>query len=220
LQDVDNDGRKELVRDEDADPMIAKIREFLKSLGTLSDDDLAKFDQLVSTSAEPEDVNPKLEENPDDDDVTRDNRMARDTRRFGGGMRRPAGRHAMDEAEVKRISDAAVEAAVLKERQNQRSIHAARTEVRPVVGELSMSFDSAEDIYAAALRGMGYADKIKGMPREGYRALFQVAADSKRNTAGHGRPTMAHDASGGAGAGNVKPFSEMYPTSKHITVGS
>lgn len=100
LRDIDDDGREELVRDDAPDPMIAKIREFLKNIG-MSDEQLAQFDQLVSSEAEPEDVrdNPPPQDDKEDySDMNRDAR--RQIGRDSDKMSPPAQRTAMDEATI------------------------------------------------------------------------------------------------------------------------
>jgi hypothetical protein len=52
-----------------------------------------------------------------------------------------------------------IQAAVLRERENQRAVRVAENRVRPWVGLLSQSFDSPEEVYGETLKMLGVDHK-------------------------------------------------------------
>lgn len=68
--------------------------------------------------------------------------------------------------------DAAIRAAVARERQNAAEISAAREAVRGRVGALNGAFDSAADVYKSALIAMDV--NVKGVHPSAFRALFEA----------------------------------------------
>lgn len=108
------------------------------------------------------------------------------------GMKRYEERKAMDEEEVKAAMDAAIrmaskqahDASVVK----FRALSAAADAVRPVLGNIdALAFDSADDIYGAALKKSGV--NISKHPKAAWRSMFEVMRASQRDAA-----IMAQDA--------------------------
>lgn len=96
------------------------------------------------------------------------------------------------EKTVKSASDAAADAAVKKERANQTAIRAALEKVRPVTGTLHGAFDSAADVYGAALEARGV--KIEGIPAVGFEAMFNaMPAPGVLPLSNDNRDTLAMD---------------------------
>lgn len=212
LRDVDDDGREELVRDAEEAPMIAKIREWLKSVG-VPEETLAQFDQLVASEDEPEEVRkPPMEEGGEEggEDVNRDRHprgMGRDT------LGRSGSRQAMDAAAVERLVTRRVEEATARARDNARAVQAALRDVRPSVGEISIACDSAADVYGAALNIWGH--KTQGVEPSAYKAMFDIARSARANAAAGSRRQVAQDA---APAG-VPSLSERFPGLRNVRVG-
>jgi 8-oxo-dGTP pyrophosphatase MutT (NUDIX family) len=97
-----------------------------------------------------------------------------------------------------------------EERAAQRAIYDARSFVRPWVGELSMAFDSAEDVYAAALKARGV--KTEGKHPAAYKDI--LAAQPKPGQ-GSKATTLANDAA----IKGAKPFAERFPGAGAIRIG-
>lgn len=93
------------------------------------------------------------------------------------------------DGDPKAAMDAAVNAAVAR----VNALHAAREDVRPLVGAVSMALDSAEAVYATALKAKGV--DIKGVDPSAYKALVSMALDSASRSAKSQAP-MAQDAAG------------------------
>jgi hypothetical protein len=203
LRDVDDDGREDLVRDDEPDPLIAKVREFLKKIG-VSDEVMSQFDQLVSSEDEPEDLEPN-DEYEEDDDMSRDRRMA--------GDRHPRHAPAMDTAAVEQMILRRVEEARINERANARAIEAAREEVRGTVGQIALACDSAEDVYAAALGALGRS--VKGIDSSAYRAMFEIARDAQFAARRNEPRRLAADAV----PVGTPSFAERFPSAARVRVG-
>ncbi len=159
-------------RDESAEGIKAMLKE------KLSGDEFKKAcDSLERLKAMDED---------DEEDEAMD-RRARDAR------------HAMDEATV----DAKITAAREQERRVQAGIYEARTFVKPWVGELpAMAFDSAEDVYGAALKARGV--KTDGVHPSAYRAILEMAPKPGDKPASQ-RPALAMDSTAKSAAAKFAP---------------
>ena len=77
-----------------------------------------------------------------------------------------------EKAEDKKAMDAAIGAAVGMERKRQAELNEALRAVRPLVGELAIAFDSAEDVFKKVLEMKGA--KIVGVHPSAYRALIDM----------------------------------------------
>ena len=104
------------------------------------------------------------------------------------GMKRYEEKKGMDEEEVKQAMDAALRKVQERTIAKFRTLSAAADAVRPVLGNIdALAFDSAEDIYGAALKRMGIA--IRNHPRSAWRSMFQLAAKGNEPA----KPTYAQD---------------------------
>lgn len=93
------------------------------------------------------------------------------------GMRRYEEKKALDEEEVKQAMDSAIKDAAKRAHEQSiakfRALSAAADAVRPVLGNIdALAFDSADDIYGAALKKAGL-DPRK-YPRAAWRGMFDV----------------------------------------------
>lgn len=98
------------------------------------------------------------------------------------GMKRYEERKAMDEEEVKEAMDAAIKLAAKTAHDNTvkkfRALSAAADAVRSVLGNVdALAFDSADDIYGAALRKLGV--DIRKHPKSAWRSMFEIAPKVK-----------------------------------------
>lgn len=165
--------------------LVAKVREFLKD--RVSDEVLQQFDQLVGSGQEPEEL---------DDDKGEDNRMGRDEDK--------------DEKPVtQKAMDAAIAAAAKSADDRHRGIREAERAVRPYVGELQMAFDSADQVFQAALKHLGVKDVEKIHP-SAYSAL--LAAQPKPGTRNAPKKLGMDNAL----PASVKPLTERIPGLSNI----
>lgn len=120
-----------------------------------------------------------------------------------------------DEEEDKKANDAAIASAVSKsvasavaaERAAQAAIREAERFVQPWVGNLEVAFDSADAVYAHALKAHGR--EVKGIHPSAYRAILEMLPKpGQRNTA----PRMAMDSKSASG------FAERFPDAAKIPV--
>jgi chemotaxis protein histidine kinase CheA len=109
-----------------------------------------------------------------------EDRKAMDSRRTARDAKRAADAAETEkkEAEDKKAMDAkiqlATDEAIKRERDNQRAIVKAMNVVRPVVGELEHAFDSAEDVYKAALKMRGV--QVDGVHASAYPSMWAMAS--------------------------------------------
>ena len=109
------------------------------------------------------------------------------------GMERFEERKAMDEEEVKAAMDAAIKLAAKQAHDASvtkfRALSAAADICRPVLGNIdALAFDSADDIYGAALKKAGV--NISKHPKAAWRSMFEVMGSASRRQAS----AMAQDA--------------------------
>lgn len=112
----------------------------------------------------------------------------------------------MTKAEVSKAMDAAVGAAIRRERQNQNEIQEAREFVRPWVGNLPMAFDSAPDVYKAALEATGQA--VAGIHPTAYRSILSYVP--KPGAERRDNPRVALDAA------SAKSLADRFPEAARI----
>jgi flagellar biosynthesis GTPase FlhF len=117
-------------------------------------------------------------------------------------------KEAMDEEDVKEAMDAAIrkgasrgEARVVA---RFRTLSKAAEAVRPVLGPVDVfSFDSASDIYGAALRRMGV--DVRRHPRSAWRSIFEVSRQQQAQASMAQDSSMRRDFSGPfAGLNRIK----------------
>jgi len=164
--------------------MMAKAMEFLKD--KLSPEDLNAFTEMMGH----EDVVDPAEDNEEESEEDRMKREkeAEDT---DDGTPQPG---AMDGKGFRRAVRLAVDAALDSERQNQRELREAERFVRPLVGELGVACDSAEQVYAHALEMRGVSkDKIKGLGAQGCRTLLDVMQTAAPRRSPRTEPALGED---------------------------
>lgn len=153
---------------EDAtDPRVEEILNMLR--GKISDEDLQEIEaRLMAKPAgqatdEPPETKGAANANPKDDK----NKVGMPTEDEDDDDKPEMTKAAMDAA-IKQAESSATAKAVAK----MQAIHEAVEHVRPVVGKLSIAFDSAEDVYKAALKLKGV--KTKDIHPSAYRAMFEM----------------------------------------------
>lgn len=137
----------------------ADVPSFLK--GKLTDDDYKACMDMMNKKAAA-DKDPKLEDlgaagdaDKDDDEDDDKDKGAKDEPPPFKGKPEVGGGKAMDSAAVARAIKVATDSAI----KVQRDIRVAETAVRPWVGELTVAFDSAEEVYRHALSMLGVEHK-------------------------------------------------------------
>jgi hypothetical protein len=161
---------------EDDEPVeaLAKAREFLKE--HVSPEIMSQFDEILGNAAEnPAGGEPPPPPGGEEPDMTDDE---------------PPDFPGKPELVTKSAMDEAIQAGVAAGRRAERSITEARDAVRPYVGELKLSFDSAEQVYRHTLKMLNVknADKmhedalrpiLDALPRPGAKRVEQrLAADA------------------------------------------
>lgn len=180
----------------DDDP-VAKIKAWLK--GKLSDEQLAELEAMTAAGAT--DEPPPFKDMPKvggakdaEPDKDKDKEKDKDM------VDKPA----MDAA-IKVAVDAATSAAI----KTQKEIRDAERAVRPYVGELAMSFDSAETVLRAALKTMG----VKGHDTIHASALQAVLEMQPLPNVRRPRDVaLAQDAA------SAKSFTDRFPGTQNIRV--
>lgn len=113
----------------------------------------------------------------------------------------------------KKAMDEAIASDRQQERQRQRDVRDAERFVRPWIGDLAVAYDSAEEVYKAALEARGKS--AKGIHPSAYRTILEMLP--KPGT--ENRP--ARDRLGmDAVNQNAKSFDEMYPGAMSIRLNA
>lgn len=135
-----------------------------------------------------------------------DRKVARDARRRGAkDTTEPEKEKPITQDELNAAVSRAVKTATAQATTTQRQIFDAMRTVRPWVGELHMSFDSAEQVFAHALKARGVS--VKGVHPSAYRAILE--AQPKPGTKSSAT-SMATDSAG------AKGFAERFPGAARI----
>jgi uncharacterized protein len=121
------------------------------------------------------------------------------------------------EAEDKKAHDAemkkAMDEALAGERQRQRDVREAERFVRPWIGDLKIAYDSAEDVYKAALEARG--KNVKDVHPSAYRAILEMMPKPGEHARVEARQNqIAMDSS------RAKSFAEMYPGAMDIRISN
>ncbi|HEY0120641.1 MAG TPA: DUF2213 domain-containing protein [Rhizobium sp.] len=114
-----------------------------------------------------------------------------------------------EESVTKEDVKSAMDEAIAGERQRQHAIRDAERFVRPWVGDLTIAFDSAEDVYKTALEMRGKT--TKGIHPSAYRSILEMVpkpGSEHRNS----NPRVAMDSA------STKGFSDMYPDAMRIGI--
>lgn len=112
---------------------------------------------------------------------------------------------------IKKEVEKAMDEAITGERQRQRDVREAERFVRPWVGDLVIAYDSAEDVYKAALEARGKA--TKGIHPSAYRSILEMlpkpGTENRRHAGGN---HIAMDSA------KTKGFAEMFPDAMRINL--
>lgn len=186
----------------DADPH-AMMMQFLK--GKISDEDLAKVQEMCSASDEED--NDELDQAGDEDkEKDKEKDMAKDKDDEKVSKKEMEG--AMDAALKK--NSAEVEARVVA---RMRATSDALREVHPLVGDLAIAFDSADAVREHALKAVGV--DTAGMHPTAFPAVIAAQLQLKQAKSRQ-RSELAMDSRSG---GNVGAFSTRYPGAGRIGLG-
>lgn len=164
---VDKDNGKAF----DAEP----LRNFLKGKGMGDEDIGAVMDMLPKGMAGDEDDEEKSEEAEEKMTAAVDAAVEKE-------------RKAMDEKMKGMVTRTAMDEAIKVARDSERAIAAARDEVRPYVGALTMAFDSADEVYRKTAEMLGIENAktihasalpqlIRMQPKTGAQPVRQMAMD-------------------------------------------
>ena len=113
------------------------------------------------------------------------------------------------DAEMKEEPKKAMDAAIAGERQRARDVREAERFVRPWIGELALAFDSADEVYQAAVEAQGKS--TKGVHPSAYRTILELLP--KPGTEHRASARVAMDA-------RPKSFETMFPDAMRIGVNS
>ena len=118
---------------------------------------------------------------------------------------------AMDAA-IRVASERAVAQAIKQTTDRLNARADAERFVRPWIGDLKIAFDSAEDVYKAALEARGKA--TKGIHPSAYRAILEMLPKPSNDRA------TAHNNRVAMDAAQTKSFAEMYPGAMNIKLSA
>lgn len=172
---------------------MENMKGFLKSKG-MGEDDINQACKFLESTQGAKDEFPPAKKDGDKDDDDKDEAKAKDAEPMNA-ITKPA----MDAA-IKAASEATRKEVIAA----QRDIRKAENEVRPYVGELSLAFDSADEVYRHALGILGVAE-AKTIHSS---ALPTILAMQPRAGA---KPVERNDKSLGMDSSAMKGFAERFP---------
>lgn len=182
----------------DAEP----LKNFLKEKG-LGEDDIAKACDMLPKAMAGDEETPEEKakrEAEAEDKKAADKKLADD--------KTAKDKAAMDNMVSKPAMDDAIKVAVAKARDGERAIRAALTEVRPYVGELTMAFDSAEDVKRHAL-SMLSVDGAKTLHADALSSVLAVQRKAGARSPDVDRPIAMDTAA-------TKDFASRFPDANRI----
>lgn len=182
----------------------------------LSAEDYKALDEMMSAKAEDEEAEKKKAE---DEAEAEAKKKAEDEAAEAEAKKKAEDEEAKKEAEdeeeegvSKEAMDAAIKtsvsAAVAAERKHQAAIRDAERFVRPWVGDLAVAFDSAADVYKAAIEAGGRS--VKDVHPSAYKAILEMMP--KPGQRQPSLPRLAMDAAKSNG------FAERYADAARISV--
>lgn len=175
--------------------------------GSVSAEDYAALDEIL-TAGKASDEEAEEDKKADDEEAAEAAKKADDE---------AAGKEDDDKANDAGINKAAMDAAiatsvtsaVANERKNQAEIREAERFIRPWLGDLAVAYDSAPDVYKAAIEANGHS--VKGVHPSAYRAILEMIpkpGEKQRQAA----PRLAMDAAKANG------FAERFPDTKRVGI--
>lgn len=173
----------------------ANIEDVVKTLMAIDED-------LPKAAAEDEDKDDDDQKAMDDEDADKDKKAEDESEEDDD-------KKAEDEDEKKDMvskgaMDAAIRAAVANERKVGREIDAAKEDVRPYVGSISIACDSAADVYGAALKGLNI--DVAGVHPSAFKAILKTQPLPGASAVRQSHVTMDAKA--------VNSFFDRYPEAK------
>lgn len=171
---------------EDEDPRLAKVREFCA--GKLSEEDLARLDEMLGAEAAMDEDNAEKRDN-ESEAANLEDRERRE--------------HAEDSRVTRKAMDTAITEAVARERKRLNDLQQAHEDVRPYIGKVGIAADSADDVYRSALSAMGV--DLKDVHASAFRPLLLRLPRPSAPAA-----VMAQDAAA------AKGFTDRYPGASRI----
>lgn len=150
-----------------------------------------------------------------------EDRRARDARRAADARRARDAKRGKDEEDMtgmdKKAMDAAIaaaaNAATEKALRIGREIRDAEREVRPYVGDLTMSFDSAEGVYRQALAQLGVAE-AKTIHASALKTILSMQPKAGARPTEHAKPPLGMD------SGAFDKATKVAPGLAHIGIGA
>lgn len=198
--------------------------EWMRGKG-LSDDDIAEFNSMNGAEDEDEEIEVDPKKDDPNKPAAKDNPPPGGTQPGKGAAKDKAAKDkaAKDAAEkaekekdmvTKGAMDEALAKARAETRAEQRALTAAIKESEAVVGEIKLTFDSAEEVYAHVLKAKNV--DIEDVPPAAYRAMVKMlptaAAIARHVPAAN--PKVAMDAAGS------KTFADKFPGAASIRVNA
>lgn len=176
----------------DAEPFFAKMRE-----KGMSEDDISALSSVLPKPAA-----------TDEAEETEEEKKKREEKERADKEAAAAKDNAMKDMVSKPAMDAAITAAVATERERHKGLNAALTKVRPIVGELSMAFDSGADVFRHVL-------KMKGVPNVDkiHESALETVVDMQPKAGAQARietPSLGMDSE------QVDRFTKRFPGSERI----
>lgn len=184
----------------------------------LSAEDYKALDEMMSAKAEDEEAEKKKAE---DEAEAEAKKKAEDEAAEAEAKKKAEDEEAKKEAEdeeeegvSKEAMDAAIKtsvsAAVAAERKHQAAIRDAERFVRPWVGDLAIAFDSATDVYKAAIEAQPNHPSLAKIDASAYRAILEMMPKPGQQRLV--TPRMAMDSAKSSG------FAERYADAARISV--
>lgn len=168
--------------------------------GKLAQDaDLDDITQLLDALEKVEPAEDDLEPNPDDPMMMRGAADDEDEE----AKRLAEEEEAKKKAESEKAMDAAINKAVIAERQRAEGVAAAREEVFPKVGKIAVACDTAADVYGHALTMLGV--DTKDVEPSAMRGMYRALAAAPK-----AKPVVAQDAKASS------EFAEMFPNAGRL----
>lgn len=175
---MDEDMDDKIGCDEDENLEVSR-EDRLKAAG-FSDDEIAKMCASLDVAED---------EDSDDDDTAEDEDEEEDREDESEGEEARLARERKDREDESKGAEAAMDRSFRAIERRIRDLHEARDAVKPVVGVVAM--DSAEAVYGFALKQAGY--KLAGIPKSGYKAMFNQHQAMTKRAAKAAAPRIASD---------------------------
>lgn len=175
----------------------ANIEDVVKTLMAIDED-------LPKAAAEDEDKDDDDQKAMDDEDADKDKKAEDESEEDDDKKAEDEDKDEKKDMVSKGAMDAAIRAAVANERKVGREIDAAKEDVRPYVGSISIACDSAADVYGAALKGLNI--DVAGVHPSAFKAILKTQPLPGASAARQSHVAMDAKA--------VNSFFDRYPEAK------